>query len=96
MNSPSVSKKTYLMVWGGLLFLLLLTWGMAELNLGPFNTVVAMLIALAKMLLVVLFFMHVRYSTRLIWIFVCGGFFWFAIMIVLTLADYFTRGGFTF
>ncbi len=56
------------------------------------NVLVAMSIAVSKGLLVVLFFMHVRYSARLIWVFVGAGFFWLAILIALTLSDFLTRG----
>jgi cytochrome c oxidase subunit 4 len=92
MNSPPVSKKGYLLVWAGLMLLLFLTWALAEFNLGPANTLAAMLIAVTKMLLVMLFFMHVRYNSRLTWIFAGAGFVWFLIMILLTMNDYLTRG----
>jgi caa(3)-type oxidase, subunit IV len=91
MNAP-VAKKTYVLIWLALLILLLLTWAVAQVNLGPFNTVVALAIAIAKMFLVLLFFMHVRSSRRITWIFVIAGFIWLAIMIDLTLSDYLTRG----
>ena len=52
----------------------------------------ALTIAVVKMLLVILFFMHVRYSSRLTWIFVAAGFIWLLIMLDLTLSDYLTRG----
>ena len=92
MKSAPLSPKNYLQIWAGLLLLLLLTWGLAQLDLGPFNIVAALTIAVAKMLLVILFFMHVRYSPRLTWIFVAAGFIWLGIMLDLTLSDYFTRG----
>lgn len=57
------------------------------------NTIIALTIAVTKALLVVLFFMHVWYSTRLTKIVVIAGFFWLALLIVLTLSDYFTRSG---
>jgi cytochrome c oxidase subunit 4 len=72
--------------------LLLLTWGVAQFNLGAFNVIAALTIAVTKMLLVILYFMHVRYSERRTWIFVAAGFIWLLIMIDLTLGDYFTRG----
>ena len=68
------------------------TVGVSFIDLGPFNTVVAVVIAVTKMLLVILYFMHVRYSSRLTWAVVGGGFFWLAILLFLTLADYLTRG----
>lgn len=91
MKAPTLEKKTCFKIWLALLVLLALTWGGAQVNLGPFNTVVALAIALAKMFLVLLFFMHVRFSRRITWIFVAAGFIWLAIMIDLTLSDYLTR-----
>jgi len=91
MKESLVPTKTYVRIWVALLVLLLLTWGLAQFNLGPFNTVAALLIALAKMTLVILVFMHVKYSSRLTWLFVAAGFIWFAIMVDLTLSDYLTR-----
>ena len=87
-----VPKKTYVLVWASLLVLLFATWGFAIVDLRPFNAIIAMTIALAKMLLIILFFMHVRYSSRLTWLFAAAGFLWLAIMIFLTLNDYLTRG----
>jgi len=86
------SVRTYTVVWLALLVLTATTTYVASINLGPYNTVVAMLIAVAKMLLVALFFMHVRHSTRLTRLVVSGGLFWLAILICLTLADVMTRG----
>jgi cytochrome c oxidase subunit 4 len=86
-----VPKRTYLLVWAALLVLLFATWCFAELNLHSFNAIIAMTIALAKMLLIILFFMHVRYSSRLTWVFAVAGFLWLAILILLTLNDYLTR-----
>jgi len=82
----------YVLIWASLLVLLLLTWGVAQVNLGPLNIVAALAIAVTKMLLVILYFMHVRYSSRLTWLFVAAGFIWLLIMIDLTLSDYLTRG----
>jgi cytochrome c oxidase subunit 4 len=87
-----VPKKTYVLVWAALLVLLFATWGFATLDLHPFNAAIAMTIALGKMLLIILIFMHVRYSSRLTWLFAAAGFLWLAIMILLTLNDYMTRG----
>ena len=92
MHTPILSPKLYIRVWVALLALLLLTWGLAELNLGGyFNVVAALTIAMIKMILVVLFFMHVRYSSRVTWLFVVAGFIWLLIMVDLTLSDYLTR-----
>ena len=91
MSSHIVPRKIYVIIWASLMLLLLLTWGVAQFNLGPFNIVAALTIAVTKMLLVILFFMHVRYSPRRTWIFVAAGFIWLLIMIDLTLGDYLTR-----
>ena len=91
MNSIIVPKKNYVWVWFFLLALLALTWGMARLDLGPFNPAVALAIAFVKMVLVILFFMHVRHSSRLTWLFVAAGFIWLLIMMDLTMSDYLTR-----
>jgi len=59
------------------------------------NTIVALTIATIKATLVVLYFMHVRYSMRLIWVIVASALFWLAIMFALTFSDYLTRGWFS-
>jgi cytochrome c oxidase subunit IV len=60
------------------------------------NTLVALLIAFTKMTFVVLFFMHVRWQSRLIWLTALAGFFWLAIMFAFTMQDYLTRTAGTF
>jgi len=85
------SIKPYVMVTVALFVLLVITVGAAYVNLGAFNTPVAMLISLSKATLIVLFFMHVRGSSPLIQIFVLVGFFWLGIMLTLTLSDFLTR-----
>jgi cytochrome c oxidase subunit 4 len=90
MNAPSA--RTYLFTGVALLAFLGLTIAAAYVNLGPLNTPVAMAISVAKGLLIVLFFMHVRYSRPLLWVFVGAGFFWLGIMLVLAMSDYMTRG----
>jgi len=87
-----VPRKTYFTVWVLLLIFLLLTWGLAQLNLHQFNAAAALIIATIKMLLVILFFMHVRYKPPLTWVFAAAGFIWLVIMIDLTLSDYMSRG----
>ncbi len=86
------SRKTYTLIWLSLLLLLLATYLVAQFDLGVLNVIAALTIAVTKTLLVILFFMHVRHSTRLTWLFVIAGFIWLAIMIDLTLSDYSTRG----
>ena len=58
---------------------------------GPLNAVVALTIAVVKATLVVLFFMHVRYSGRLVWLVIVAALLWLAIMFAITLSDYWTR-----
>lgn len=93
MSEHIVPVKIYVAVFIGLLCLTALTTGVAFVDLGAeLNTVVALAIAVVKMLLVVLFFMHVKYSPGLTKIVVVTGFFFLAILISLTLADELTRG----
>ena len=68
-----------------------LTVWVANYDLKQWNAVVALTIAVIKGLLVVLYFMHVRYSSRLTMVFVAAGFIWLIIMVALTLSDYLTR-----
>ena len=63
-----------------------------DLKVEGLNTIVAMTIAVAKATFVVLYFMHVRYSSRLIWVILAAALFWMALLFAFTLADYFTRG----
>jgi cytochrome c oxidase subunit 4 len=85
------SVKTYAIVWIALLLLTALTTGVAYIDLGPFSVVVALTIAVCKMLLVALFFMHVRHSAKLTKLVVLGGLLWLAILLSLTMADFATR-----
>jgi len=59
---------------------------------GPLNAVVALTIATIKATFVVLYFMHVRYSGRLVWLVIGSALFWLAIMFALTISDYSSRG----
>jgi len=79
-------------IWFTLLILLVATWALARVDLRPFNTAIALLIAFGKMTLIMLFFMHVRYSRRIVWVFAGAGFLWLLILIELTMTDYLTRG----
>ncbi len=86
-----VSPTTYLLIFGALLVGTGLTVGAAFVEMGPFNPVVALLIACVKATLVVLFFMHVYYSSRLMKLTVAAGFFTFLVLITMTLSDYISR-----
>lgn len=86
------SRATYFKVFLVLIALTALTTAVAYVDLGPANVAVALGIAVLKMLVVALFFMHVRYSSRLTRIVVVSGLLWLVILIALSLNDYFTRG----
>ena len=88
--SPSV--KLYLMVYLALMLLFILTAVLSKFDLGPFNLVAALGIAAAKAVLVLLFFMHLRYDRWLTWVFASAGVIWLGILFALTLSDYGTRG----
>lgn len=87
-----VPVRTYLLVFAALLFGTALTVAAAYADLGSLNTPVALGIALTKAVLVVLFFMHVRYGSRLVWLFAGGGFLWLGLLLALTFTDYLSRG----
>src|SRR5262245_50943203 len=91
MSEHVVSKGTYFTIFGALMVLTILTVWVAYYDLGSWNAIVALSIAVLKGTLVVLYFMHVRYSSKLTWVFVCAGFLWLLILFALTLSDYFTR-----
>jgi len=90
-----VPTRTYYIIFVALMVCTYLTWQVAYFDLGALNTIAALTIAVFKAVLVVLFFMHVRYSTRLTWAVVAGGVFWLMILLALTLSDYLTRGWLT-
>ena len=91
MSQHVVSKNLYYAVFAILIVLTVVTVSVATLDLGLLNIVIAISIASFKALLVVLYFMQVRYSSRLIWVFVGAGFFWLVLLIGGTAADYLTR-----
>ena len=78
----------YIVVYGLLMALLAATVAAASYDLGRGNVVIALVIAVIKALLVILFFMHVRHSSRLTWLFVAAGFCWLSILLTLTMTDY--------
>src|SRR5918912_4133167 len=91
MSVHIVPRKTYFAVFAALLACTALTVFVATIPFGRMNDVVAMTVAVTKMMLVLLFFMHVRYSSRLIWVIVASMFFWLLILLSLTLTDYTSR-----
>ncbi|HEU4597846.1 MAG TPA: cytochrome C oxidase subunit IV family protein [Pyrinomonadaceae bacterium] len=91
MSEHIVSRQVYFVIFGALMVGTALTVLAATQDFGWANDLIAMTIAVGKALLVLLFFMHVRYSSRLVWVVVCAMFFWLAVMLVLTLTDYSSR-----
>ena len=92
MSGHVAPKSMYYGVFGALMVGTALTVGAAFIDMGAMNNVVMLAIAITKALLVILFFMHVRWSTRLTWLVVASGFFWLLILFGITMTDYLTRG----
>jgi cytochrome c oxidase subunit 4 len=82
----------YLIIFGALMVGTILTVVVAKFDLGALNNIVMLTVACAKALLVVLYFMHVRWGTRLTWVVAASGFFWLLILFGLTMSDYMSRG----
>ena len=95
MSGHISPKSTYYAVFGALMVLTAITVGVAFIHLGTLNFPVALGIAIFKATLVILFFMHVKYSSRLTKMVVAMSFFFLAIMFGLTLTDYLSRGWYT-
>ena len=91
MSHPVVPIKVYVGVFLALIALTFTTVAVSKLELGEYNFVAAITIAVVKALLVVLFFMHVKQASAMTKLFVVAGFFWMAILFVFTLSDYFSR-----
>jgi cytochrome c oxidase subunit IV len=92
MHEHVDSIKSYTLVFISLLILTAATTLVATIDLGALNVVMALFIAVVKMLLVALFFMHLRHSTILTKVVVGGGMLWLGILLVFSLADFVTRG----
>ena len=84
--------STYLTIFGALMVLTAVTVFAAYVNLGSFNPVVALAIAIFKATLVILYFMHVKYSSRLTKLTVATGLFFLVILLTETMMDYVSRG----
>jgi cytochrome c oxidase subunit IV len=92
MSEHVMSSKFYYTIWIALLCLTGITAAVAFVDLGPLNVVVALVIATVKALLVVLFFMHVKYaSEKLTKIVIVSAIFWLFLLLALSMADYATR-----
>ncbi len=92
MSGHVAPKSLYYTIFGALMVGTVLTVVVAFFDLGFLNNIVMLAIASAKALLVVLYFMHVRWSTRLTWMVVASGFFFLMILFTFTMMDYLTRG----
>jgi cytochrome c oxidase subunit 4 len=92
MSEHIVPLKIYVSIFAALLVGTALTvWAGLQDFPGQLNVIVALTIAVVKATLVVLYFMHVRYSSRLIWVVFTSALFWLAILFALTFSDYWTR-----
>jgi cytochrome c oxidase subunit 4 len=92
MSAHVVPVRTYLLIFASLMILTAATVAASRYDFGAGNTIVAMGIAILKATLVVLFFMHVKYSSRLIQLMVAAAFLWLALLIGGALSDYVSRG----
>jgi|SRR5579863_9884074 len=92
MSEHIVGKKQYAYVFAILMALTALTTWVGMLNLGRLNVVVALVIAVIKAMLVVLFFMHVYWTTKLNRLVVVAGIAWLVLLLWLTLTDFLSRG----
>ena len=93
MSEHIVSLRVYFTIFLALMVGTALTvWAGLQDFPGPLNVIVALTIAVIKATLVVLYFMHVRYSSRLIWVVFASALFWLGILFALTFGDYWTRG----
>ena len=87
-----IPPRTYYVVFAILMALLVLTWAAAQVDLGPLNIPVALAIATAKTVLIMAYFMHLKFMTPLVKLFAVAGPIWLGIGATLTFADYLTRG----
>jgi cytochrome c oxidase subunit 4 len=92
MSEHIVTKKQYSLVFGALLLLTFVTTAVGMMDLGRLNVVVALVIAVIKATLVVLFFMHIYWSTKLTKVVVVSGIAWLVLLLWLTLTDVLSRG----
>jgi cytochrome c oxidase subunit IV len=92
MSGHVAPKSLYYLIFLALMIGTGLTVLVAKFDLGPLNNIVMLSVACTKALLVILFFMHVRWSSRLTWVIAGSGFFWLLILFSITMADYMSRG----
>jgi cytochrome c oxidase subunit 4 len=92
MSDHVVPVKIYVAIFVTLLVMTAATTAISGIDMGPWNTVVALAIAVFKASLVVLFFMHAKYSPKLTRVVIFGGVFWLAILLLITFSDFASRG----
>jgi cytochrome c oxidase subunit 4 len=92
MSQHIIPPRTYFIIFGVLMGLLIATVAGAYAPLGHFHLAFALLIAGAKAEVIVLYFMHVRYSSRLTMLFSSAALLWLVILIGLSISDYYSRG----
>ena len=92
MSEHVVPVRIYVAIFVTLLVMTAATTAISGVDLGPWNTVVAMGIAVFKATLVVLFFMHAKYSPRLTHMVILAGIFWLGLLLLITFSDFATRG----
>ena len=88
-----VPLRVYILVFLALMVGTAATVWASHIDLGPLNVVVALTIAAAKAILVVLYFMHLRYTHRLNWVFLLAAVIWLALLVGVTMADVMARSG---
>ncbi|HXE43294.1 MAG TPA: cytochrome C oxidase subunit IV family protein [Candidatus Baltobacteraceae bacterium] len=91
MKSNHPTKKAFVLIWLALVVMHFMILGSAYLNLGFINTPLILVLAVVQMLLILAYFMEVRYSAKLIWVAAAAGFFWLLIQWTLTFSDYLMR-----
>lgn len=92
MTTHEPTLRTYFAIYIALMVLLAATVAIAFIHLGPLNIAIMLLIAFAKAVLIALYFMHVRYSSPLVWAAAGGTLIWLGILFGITMTDYTTRG----
>lgn len=92
MNDHPASTRTYYLVFVALLVLLAATVLAAEIEHRAANTLLSIGIAVAKALLIMIFFMHLKFAKSLIRVFAAAGFLWLGILFALLFSDYLSRG----
>ncbi len=92
MHEHVAPVKTYVAIWATLIVFTVTTALVSEVELGPWNIVVALAIAFTKATLVIMFFMHLKWGNPLTKLFFVAGMLWLIILFALTLSDYLSRG----